>query len=123
MGAWLLALHAETTPSLFCLSRQPVRPLPGSDRSLVARGAYVIHGAEVNHPDLVLVATGAEVSRAIATAKLLSIHLQVQVVSMPSQKHFDAQPIAYRRATLPSNSSFVIAIEAWSSVSSVSGSV
>lgn len=111
MGAWLLALEDEHHPSLFTLSRQPVPLLPGSDRSKVAFGAYPVYGPE--NPELVLIATGAEVSRAIDTAKLLS-SLRVRVVSMPSLAHFDRQPTTYRRSVLPS-SALIVAIEAWSS--------
>lgn len=116
MGAWQLALSDENadTPSLFALSRQAVPLLDGSDRNKVAKGAYVVYGEEVE-PEVTIVATGSEVSRAITTAKAMSSTNKVRVVSMPSQKHFDAQSLEYRQSVLPTGKSLVIAIEAWSS--------
>ncbi|KII95646.1 hypothetical protein PLICRDRAFT_34572 [Plicaturopsis crispa FD-325 SS-3] len=117
VGAWLVALEAKHTPSLFALSRQPVPLLEGSDRTKVALGAYpVFHNstAATADPELVLVATGSEVARVIEVAKRLS-SLRVRVVSMPSQSHFDRQPAAYRRSVLPAHAALVVAVEAWSS--------
>ncbi len=115
MGAWILALSEEeaNTPSIFALSRQPVPLLEGSSREKVKLGAYAVVGGEIANPDLVLIATGAEVARAIETAKLLH-DMTVRVVSMPSQSHFDAQSREYRKSVIPP-SSIIIAIEAWSS--------
>lgn len=112
IGAWVLALADEAHPSLFALSRQPVPLLEGSSRDGVARGGYVIYGGEET-PDLVLLATGAEVSRAIETARLLA-PLKVRVVSLPLISRFDAQPAAYRRSVIPPGA-LVVAIEAWAS--------
>ncbi len=114
IGAWILALKDEDHPSLFTLSRQTVPLLAGTDRTKVPLGGYIVHGSDIEKPDLTLVATGAEVSRAIETAKLLA-KLKVKVVSLPSQKHFDAQPASYRQSILPTKTSLVIAIEAWGS--------
>ncbi|WVQ99141.1 transketolase [Kwoniella sp. CBS 9459] len=132
MGMWTLALDDDLsidTPSIFALSRQPVPLLAGSDRTKVSKGAYIIHGAEIQDPELTLIATGAEVSRALETAKLLKSVAagKVRVVSMPSQRHFDAQPKEYRDSVLglglglglgqsdPRALNLVVAIEAWSS--------
>jgi dihydroxyacetone synthase len=92
MGAWTLALSEEeaSTPSIFAFSRQPVPLLEGSLREKVKLGAYAVFGVDIAAPDLVLIATGAEVTRAIETAKLLP-NLKVRVVSKPSQRHFDIQ--------------------------------
>ncbi|KAG7527769.1 hypothetical protein FFLO_06611 [Filobasidium floriforme] len=118
MGMWTLALSEQSadTPSIFALSRQPVPLLAGSDRSKVHRGAYIIwsRGDEAE-PELTIIGTGAEVSRAIATAEALTSVKNVRVVSMPSQRHFDAQDAAYRRQVIPSGKSLVVAIEAWAS--------
>jgi hypothetical protein len=118
MGMWTLALsdRSANTPSIFALSRQPVPLLAGSDRSKVHLGAYVIwsRGDEAE-PELTIIGTGAEVSRAIATAEALTSVKNVRVVSMPSQRHFDAQDAAYRREVIPSGKSLVVAIEAWAS--------
>jgi len=104
VGAYLLALAEENKPSLFALSRQAVPLLPGSDRSKVAKGGYIIHGDESSSADITLISTGAEVARAIEVAKNLEkdYGFKSRVVSMPSMDHFDAQPVSYRRAVLPS---------------------
>lgn len=115
---WTLALADESadTPSIFTLSRQPVPLLAGSNREKVHRGAYVIWSQGDNaDPELTIIATGAEVSRAITTAESLTGVKNIRVVSMPSQRHFDMQDAVYRRETIPSSKSLVVAIEAWSS--------
>jgi dihydroxyacetone synthase len=73
-----------------------------------------VYGQDIE-PELTIVATGSEVTRAIETAKALSSTQKVRVVSMPSQKHFDAQSLEYRQSVLPTSKSLVVAIEAWSS--------
>jgi dihydroxyacetone synthase len=115
MGMWTLALDEESkdTPSIFTLSRQPVPLLAGTDRTKVKLGAYVIHGAEHAKPDITIIATGAEVYRAIETAELLGKTRKIRVVSMPSQRHFDLQSAEYKRETLRTSDSLVVAIEAW----------
>jgi dihydroxyacetone synthase len=110
MGAWLASLRGDK-PVIFTLSRQAVPLLPGSDRAGVARGGYVVHDADA--PELVLLATGAEVARALDTAALLPY--RVRVVSLPSTTRFDAQPRAYRRSVIPPGVP-TVAIEAWASM-------
>lgn len=118
LGAWTESIEAGFGPSMLCLSRQPVPLLPGSSRTKVALGAYVVLDSPAGTPPtLTLIATGSEVSRAVDVAKLLSAtpySFDVRVVSMPCQSLFDAQPASYRKEVLPS-SSLVVAIEAWSS--------
>jgi dihydroxyacetone synthase len=114
MGAWLLALKDADHPSLFALSRQPLPLLDGTDRNLVAKGAYPVYGPE--DPQFTLIATGAEVARAIEVAKVLEKDgKKVRVVSMPSQEHFDRQSREYKRSVLPPTS-LIVAIEAWGSL-------
>ena len=115
VGAYMMALAEENRPSLFALSRQAVPLLAGTDRTLVAKGGYVVHGEGI--PDITLLATGAEVSRAVEVAKRLQEHgYNVRVVSMPSWNHYDAQSVEYRKQTIPSTKSLVIAIEAYASM-------
>ncbi|WWC70483.1 transketolase [Kwoniella pini CBS 10737] len=117
MGMWTLALdeQSKNTPSIFTLSRQPVPLLPGSDRNKVQSGAYIVHGADIEEPELTIIATGAEVYRAIDTAEKLKSLKKIRVVSMPSQRHFDLQSIEYRESVLRPSSNLVVAIEAWAS--------
>lgn len=116
MGMWLLALSDQSanTPSIFALSRQPVPLLSGTDRTKVAQGAYIVYGDD-RSPDMTIIATGAEVARAIESAKLLKSVKKVRVVSMPSQKHFDIQTAEYKELVLKSSTALVVAIEAWAS--------
>jgi transketolase len=100
--AWDCALHATRQPSVLCLSRQA---LPVLDRSfaaenLVARGAYVLSEPE-GPRDVTLLATGSEVTIAVAAAQLLRRRgLHAAVVAMPCFELFAAQPRDYRAKVL-----------------------
>ena len=115
MGAYMIALECRDHPSILSLSRHALPLLPGTDRAKVARGGYVVHGRPEQIPDLVLLATGGEVWRAVAVAKRLEKEASyiTRVVSMPSFKHFDRQTRAYRRSVIPFDHCLVIAIESW----------
>ena len=100
---WKVALAQTHRPSCMVLSRQP---LPTLDRtqyaaaSGAAKGAYVLAGAE--HPKVILLATGSEVSLAVAAYEQLKGEgIAAQVVSMPSWELFEEQPQAYRDSVLP----------------------
>ena len=108
---WEIALASVCTPSLLALSRQNVPTLrEAAGENLSARGAYVL--SEADGPrDLTLLATGTEVSLAMAAAQLLREKgKRVAVVSMPCWSLFEAQSEDYRKATL--GSAPRIAIEA-----------
>ena len=102
--AWEAALERQDGPTALVLSRQS---LPGMRREIeglgdVARGAYVLHEPEDGAPEAVLIATGSEVSLALAAAQLLAGQgRRLRVVSMPSADVFDRQKEAYREAVLP----------------------
>lgn len=123
IGAWSAALSDADHPSLLSLSRQAVPLLPGTDRSKVSKGAYVIHGPkEGESADLVIIGTGCETSRVVKVAEKLEssgavAKGKVRVVSMPSQQHFDRQSVEYRRSVLPLTTTPVVAVEAWGSLS------
>lgn len=110
-GCWILAIESHI-PSILALSRHAVPLLPGSDRTKVALGAYPIFENGSTTPQVILIATGAEVARAVAVAEKLPI--STRVVSMPSMAHFDAQPKSYREQVLPKDS-LIVAIEAYAS--------
>jgi transketolase len=101
--AWALTLESHNGPICLVLSRQDV---PILDRDVLApasglrKGAYVL--ADVDSPDVVLVATGAEVSTALGARDLLAEKgVQVRVVSMPSWELFEQQSAEYRDEVLP----------------------
>lgn len=122
MGSWQLATSdaMSRVPTIISLSRQCVPLLKHSDRNKVLKGAYTVWESgqkEAQKHSLVLVATGSEVSRAVEAATLLSGEgqLSVRVVSMPSQRLFDKQPVAYRMSILPLQQIPVVAVEAYTS--------
>lgn len=99
--AWQLALENEHTPSILALSRQGVPTLRRSgEENLSAKGAYVI-SPTLQKPIATIIATGTEVSLAVAAQKQLAEeNIGVNVVSMPCQELFEAQPVEYKRAVL-----------------------
>lgn len=103
LALWKVALAQTHRPSCMVLSRQP---LPTLDRtkyaaaSGAAKGAYVLAGAE--HPEVLLLATGSEVSLAVAAYEQLKNEgIAARVVSMPSWELFEDQDQAYRDSVLP----------------------
>ena len=100
--AWALAMNNMSTPTALILSRQNINNLPeGNDYSLVAKGGYVVAGSDAN-PDVILVATGSEVSTLIAGAELLRKDgKKVSIVSVPSEGLFRQQSKEYQQSVLP----------------------
>ncbi len=113
--AWATALQADG-PVVLVLTRQDLPPYTAEQaaRADVSKGAYVIDGDE--EFNLILIATGSEVSLALETAKLLrqSGNIGVRVVSMPSQELFLAQDEEYQEEVIPSWCPFRVTIEAGS---------
>jgi transketolase len=110
---YVMQLHHE--PAVLVLSRQA---LPTLDRSKyaaaagVARGAYVLADAPGGNPEVILIASGSEVSLAVqAHEKLLTEGIRSRVVSMPSWDLFDHQPRAYRESVLPPQVKARVAVE------------
>ncbi len=113
--AWHLAISHNTGPTALILTRQGLPLLDYSPVSSdnIAKGAYILSGAEHKDPALCFIATGSEVQLAVAAAKQLSNEgITVRVVSMPSWEHFEAQSVAYRLSVLPKAGSAILAIEA-----------
>jgi transketolase len=100
--AWDCALRADSNPSVLCLSRQALptfRDVAG-ETNLVAFGAYVVVEPEDGR-DVTLIATGSEVSLALAAAKLLEKdNVRAAVVSAPCFELFRRQSREYRTAVL-----------------------
>lgn len=95
-------MENTTTPSALILSRQNINDLPeGNDYSQAAKGAYIVAGSDEN-PDIVLVASGSEVSTLVAGAELLRQEgVKCSIVSVPSEGLFRTQPEEYQKAVLP----------------------
>ncbi|MCQ2142486.1 MAG: transketolase [Bacteroidales bacterium] len=102
--AWALAMANTTTPTALILSRQNINNLPeGNDYSQVAKGGYIVAGSDEN-PDVILVATGSEVSTLVAGAELLRKDgRKVRIVSVPSEGLFRQQPKEYQKMVLPTD--------------------
>ena len=101
-AAWALAMDNMATPTALILSRQNINNLPaGNDYSLAAKGGYIVAGSDEN-PDVILVATGSEVSTLVAGAELLRKDgKKVRIVSVPSEGLFRLQPKEYQESVLP----------------------
>jgi transketolase len=113
--AWQQAIEHHTGPSSLLLSRQSLPCQPRSVEQLkdIKRGGYVLSGDRNQKPDLILIATGSEVSLAEQAAfKLREQKQNIWVVSMPCTEYFDAQDQAYRDSVLPPDVTKRIAIEA-----------
>jgi transketolase len=113
-AAWALALERTDGPTALILTRQN---LPIMEETVldwgVERGGYVLQREEGGEPQILLIATGSEVSLARDAGKLLQKKgVRVRVVSLPSWDHFDGQEEAYRASVLPRNVERRLAIEA-----------
>jgi transketolase len=114
--AWRVALRHRGGPVGLVLTRQK---LPVLDRTAlgpaagVARGAYVLADAAASPPEVVLIATGSEVSLAVAAhAKLTQEGIRCRVVSMPSWELFEGEPQGYRDSVIPPAVHARVSIEA-----------
>ncbi|KJF15846.1 transketolase [Acidithrix ferrooxidans] len=113
--AWRVIMELQHNPVALVLTRQAV---PTLDRSRygsakgVARGAYVLADPINGPPEAIVIATGSEVSLAIAAYEELSSQgIAVRVVSMPSCELFDRQPATYRDSVLPPEILARVAVE------------
>ncbi|MBR6140398.1 MAG: transketolase [Bacteroidaceae bacterium] len=99
---WKLAMENTQTPTALILSRQNIQDLPaGNDYEQVRKGGYIVAGSDEN-PDVVLVATGSEVSTLVAGAELLRKDgVKVRIVDVPSEGLFRSQPVAYQQNVVP----------------------
>lgn len=100
--AWKLAMENTYTPTALIFSRQNIADLPeGNDYSSVGKGAYIVAGSDEN-PDVVLVASGSEVSTLVAGAELLKADgVKVRIVSVPSEGLFRSQSREYQESVIP----------------------
>ncbi|MFC1712757.1 transketolase [Candidatus Poribacteria bacterium] len=116
--AWRIALESKDRPVALALTRQN---LPTLDRTKfssadgLAKGAYILSDPEDGAPDIILIASGSEVSLVLeASEQLREKGVKVRVVSMPSWELFDEQDQAYRDEVLLSSVTMRLAVEAGS---------
>ena len=99
--AWKLAMENIDSPTGLICSRQNVINLPeGTDYAQAAKGAYIVKDEE--NPDVIMVASGSEVSTLVAGAELLAKDgIKTRIVSAPSEGLFRSQSKEYQESILP----------------------
>lgn len=105
--AWKMAMENTTTPTALIFSRQNIKDLPAKgdryEEALQAeKGAYIVEKPETT-PDVVLLASGSEVSTLVAGAEILRTEkgLNIQIVSVPSEGLFRQQSAEYQNEVIP----------------------
>ena len=114
-AAWKLIMQAHHEPAVLVVTRQA---LPTLDRSRyasadgVARGAYVLADAPDGKPEVLLLATGSEVSLCVAAYEALAAEgIKARVVSMPCWELFDDQDESYRNSVIPPEVTARVSVE------------
>ena len=122
--AWAVALENTSGPTLLALSRQNLPACSGDPMKAkgLRRGAYVVRDAPFDPStgsglrmriDVVIIATGSEVSTAIGAAEMLSAKgISARVVSMPCTELFDEQDAVYRDSVIPPDVKKRVVVEA-----------
>ncbi|MEB3310402.1 MAG: transketolase [Snowella sp.] len=116
-GAYKVAIELakQNRPTLLAFTRQNVPNLSNTSIEGVTKGAYAVLDCE-GTPDLIILATGSEVSLGIdAAGKLATEGKKVRVVSMPSWELFEAQDAAYKESVLPKAVTKRLSVEAGAS--------
>jgi transketolase len=113
--AWRVIMQLRHEPVALILSRQP---LPTLDRSLyapasgVAKGAYVLADVRDGKPEVLLLASGSEVSLCVTAYEQLKAEgIKVRVVSMPSWELFEQQSPEYRESVIPAAVTARVSVE------------
>jgi transketolase len=113
--AYRYVMKLRHKPALLVLSRQPLPALDGNKYAPaggVARGAYVLADPPDGKPEVILIASGSEVSVCVeAHEKLLAEGIRSRVVSMPSWEIFEDQTPAYRESVLRPEITARVAVE------------
>jgi transketolase len=113
--AWKIAIESEDKPTALVLTRQDLPTLEGTLEKAeegVRKGAYVLSSPEMETPDVLLIATGSEVSLVTEAQQVLQKeNIHARVISMPSWDRFEEQPKDYKESVLPSNVKKRLAVE------------
>ncbi|MBQ6904648.1 MAG: transketolase [Spirochaetia bacterium] len=107
--AWLMALGSQDNPTCMAFTRQNITVYLKDDKQWkknMLKGAYIVKDCK-GTPDVVVVATGSEVSLAVEAAA--KTRKKVRVVSMPCRELFESQSAAYRNKILPKGVRVVVA--------------
>jgi transketolase len=107
--AWKMAMANKSTPTALILSRQNIKDLPSEknnrfeDALKSEKGAYIVQDC-YGKPDIILLASGSEVSTLVEGALLLKKdNLKIRIVSVPSEGLFRKQSESYQRTVIPEN--------------------
>ena len=102
---WQMAVENMATPTALIFSRQNIASLPeGNDYEQARKGAYVVEGSDADF-DVILLASGSEVSTLVAGTELLRKDgIKVRIVSVPSEGLFRNQTKEYQESILPTGS-------------------
>jgi transketolase len=107
--AWKMAMENTSTPTALIFSRQNIKDLPaptGTNRideaSKACNGAYIVQDC-IGQPDVILVASGSEVSTLVDAATLLKDQVKVRVISVISEGLFRLQTVEYQKHVIPSH--------------------
>jgi transketolase len=117
--AWKFAVEQTETPTVIALSRQglPVWRPGGVPKDAIERGAYVLRRSYKSKPDVLLIATGSEVHLCNRAIDLLEAEgVAAQLISMPCQETFLAQPLPYRNEIIPPDVPARVCVEALSTL-------
>jgi transketolase len=113
--AWRVIMELKHEPVALVLTRQA---LPTLDRSIyasasgVAKGAYIVADPPNGQPEVILLATGSEVSLCVEAYEVLKAEgVKARVVSMPSWELFEHQPLSYRDEVLPPHITARVSVE------------
>ncbi len=110
--AWKYAMNHAQEPVALILTRQNLPVYEGTNSDSFNKGAYILSEAKNGQPEVILLATGSEVSLAMEAKQVLEEEgKQVRVVSMPSWELFEKQDAAYKESVLPKSVKKRLAIE------------
>lgn len=108
---WMEALKRTEGPSCIILSRQDLPVIESSGKG-VQKGAYIVRHEQKERPDMILMATGSEVSLALDAAELLLAEgVDARVVSMPCLQLFEKQEMSYKEAIFPKDVQKRVSVE------------
>lgn len=114
--AWYSAVTSKETPTCLLLSRQVLKNLKNTSKEAL-KGGYIIEKEHNNNIDVILMASGSELSLAVDAKEILEKeNISVRVVSMPCLDLFESQSEVYKESVLPKAVRNRIAIEAGSSM-------
>ena len=99
---WAMTMENMETPTALIFSRQNIAKLPeGNDYEQARKGAYIVAGSDQDY-DIILLASGSEVSTLVAGAELLRKDgVKIRIVSVPSEGLFRQQSKEYQESIIP----------------------